>query len=195
MIPSLRLVEEIPAWGTLVALVGGEHHGANILLVPAARVLPGDTWRAASPPSERRRWRLLDDDHTRRDRARAEATRRADALLESLLGEQQRAQWLSRRRFWVETPFGEVELGRISHLRFNGVDRTPLVLCVLPTRSSELPDADIWTSLLLVLRAEPRRFFDVANYRTPSGAWQPGPVPLPGQAFPTSLFQPHSVVD
>ncbi len=35
MIPSLRLVEDIPEWGTLVALVGGEHHGANVLLVPA----------------------------------------------------------------------------------------------------------------------------------------------------------------
>jgi hypothetical protein len=127
---------------------------------------------------------LLDDDHTRRDRARAEATRRADALLESLLGAEQRAQWRSRRGFWVETPFGEVELGRISHLRFNGVDGTRLVLCVLPTRFSELPDADIWTNLLLVLRAEPRRFFDVANYRTPGGGWQPGPVPLPGQVFP-----------
>jgi hypothetical protein len=41
MIPSLRLVEDIPDWGVLVELVGGEHHGANVLLVPAAQVLPG----------------------------------------------------------------------------------------------------------------------------------------------------------
>ena len=179
MIPSLRLVEDIPEWGTLVALVGGEHHGTNVLLVPAARILPGDTWRQPSRPPERRRWRLLDDDVAGRAAARAEATLRAESLLESLLDERQRAQWRSRREFWVETPFGDVELGRISHLRFNGVDGTRLVLCVVPTRHSELPEADIWTNLLLVLHAEPRRFFDVANYRTLRGAWQPGPVPLP----------------
>jgi hypothetical protein len=178
MIPSLRLVEDIPEWGTLVALVGGEHHGANVLLVPAARILPGDSRRHGSPPPERGRWRLIDDDLATREVARVEATRRAEALLESLLDDRQRAQWRSRRGFWVPTPFGEVELGRISHLRFNGVDGTRLVLCVLPTRFSELPDADIWTNLLLVLHAEPLRFFGVANYRTPRGAWQPGPVPL-----------------
>ena len=179
MIPSLRLVEDIPEWGTLVALVGGEHHGANVLLVPAAHVLPGETWRQQSRPPERRRWRLLDDDFVVREAARAEANLRAESLLESLLDDRQRAQWRSRREFWVKTPFGDVELGRISHLRFNGVDGTRFVLCVVPTRYSELPDADIWTNLLLVLHAEPRRFFDVANYRTARGAWVSGPVPLP----------------
>lgn len=147
--------------------------------------MPRDTLRQASRAPERRRWRLLDDDRTRRDRARAQATGRADALLQSLLSERQRAQWRSRRKFWVKTPFGEVELGRISDLRFNSVDGTPLVLCVVPTRYSDLPDADIWTNLLLVLRAEPRRFFDVANYRTLGGSWRPGPVPLPGEALPS----------
>ena len=173
MIPSFRLVEDIPDWGALVEVVGGEHHGAQVLLVPAARVLPGVTPRERPEVALRRPLRLVDGRAgpvpvTRRAEAgwRAEAARRAEELLESLLDDDQRADWWRRRRFWVTTPFGAVELGRVSDLRFDDLDGRHLVLCVLPT-------------LLLVLRGEPRRFFDVANYRLPGGPWQAGPVPLP----------------
>jgi hypothetical protein len=192
VIPSFRLVEDIPDWGALVELVGGEHHGARMLLVPVARVLPRATTGTGRPESPvRRPLRLVGDrvpaspggrqaEANRRAEAdrRAEANRRAEALLESLLDDDQRADWLSRRRFWVPTPFGAVELGRVSDLRFDDLGGRHLVLCVVPQRSSELPDADIWTNLLLVLRGEPRRFFDVANYRFPAGPWHTGPVPL-----------------
>jgi hypothetical protein len=180
VIPSLRLVEDIDEWGALVEVVGGEHHGARMLLVPAARVLPRAVARAGRPgPPVRRPLRLVDDRVVTSPRlARAEANRRAEALLESLLDDEQRADWRRRRRFWVQTEFGAVELGRVSDLRFEDLDGRRLTLCVVPVRSSELPEADVWTNLLLVLRGEPRRFFEVANYCHPGGPWQTGPVPL-----------------
>jgi hypothetical protein len=180
MIPSFRLVEDVPDWGALVALVGGEHHGANVLLVPAARVLPRATIREGSQLARRRLGRLVDDRLVAPEESRkAEANRRAEALLVSLLDPDQRVDWERRRRFWVESPHGAVELGRVSHLRFDAHDGRHFTLCVVPTGVSKLPDADIWTNLLLVLRAEPVRFFDVANYCTPGGPWRAGPVPLP----------------
>jgi hypothetical protein len=174
MIPSLRLVEDIADWGILVEVVGGEHRGATVLLVPATRILPGDAARpgaAAGRPARLRNGDVVTTEHA--------ATHRAEALLESLLDDDQRTAWRRRRGFWVPTPYGAVELGRVSHLRFNRVDGRHLVLCVVPAHSSDLPIADIWTNLLLVLRGEPRRFFEVANYCVPGRAWQAGPVPLP----------------
>jgi hypothetical protein len=185
MIPSLRLVEDIPDWGTLVEVVGGEHHGATVLLVPATRVLPGATSRSRAAPAAGRPARLRNGDIVTTEHA---AVRRAEALLESLLDDDQRAAWRSRRGFWVPTPYGAVELGRVSHLRFTSLDGRHLVLCVVPAHSSDLPTADIWTNLLLVLRAEPRRFFEVANYCIPGRAWQSGPVPLP--SAPTAPTAP-----
>ncbi|HEY5026206.1 MAG TPA: hypothetical protein VII76_14620 [Acidimicrobiales bacterium] len=180
MIPSLHLVEDIPDWGALVEVVGGEHHGARVLLVPAARVLPRVTPAPSRAAGPRHLVRLTHQGLvTAHDSRRAEADRRAEGLLESLLDDDQREQWRSRRRFSVRTPYGIVELGRVSHLRFDDLDGGHLVLCVVPLRSSELPPADIWTNLLLVLRGEPRRFFDVANYCVPGGRWHRGPVPLP----------------
>jgi hypothetical protein len=180
MIPSLRLVEDIPDWGALVELVGGEHHGANVLLVPAARVLPAARAREESQLSRRRQVRLDHDRFVGRQRShQAEANRRAEALLVSLLDADQRMDWARRRRFWVQSAYGAVELGRVSHLRFHAYDGRHLTLCVVPTGVSNLPDADIWTNLLLVLRAEPERFFHVANYCTPGGPWRAGPVPTP----------------
>ena len=180
MIPSLRLVEDIPDWGVLVKLVGGEHNGSNVLLVPAARVLPRATAREASELPPGRLVRLTHDRFVTPEEARrADARHRAEALLESLLDADQRATWRSRHRFWVETPYGPVELGRVSHLRFVAQDGRHFTLCVVPWNFSDLPDADVWTNLLLVLRAEPERFFDVANYCTPGGPWRAGPVPLP----------------
>ncbi len=183
MIPSLRLVEDIPDWGALVEVVGGEHHGARVLLVPVARVLPRAVARDEGHLARRRpmaptRGRLGAPGRSQR----AEADRRAEALLVSLLDHNQRADWRRRRRFWVGSPYGAVELGRVSYLRFDAHDGRHFTLCVVPTGVSNLPDADIWTNLLLVLRAEPERFFDVANYCTPGGPWRAGPVPLPPAA-------------
>jgi hypothetical protein len=180
MIPSLRLVEDIPDWGALVEVVGGEHHGATVLLVPVARVLPRARTRDESDLPRRRgaaatRGRFS----APKPSEEAEANRKAEALLVSLLDHHQRADWERRRRFWVESPYGAVELGRVSHLRFEAHDGSRFTLCVVPTGVSNLPDADIWTNLLLVLRAEPERFFEVANYCTPGGPWRAGPVPLP----------------
>ncbi len=180
MIPAFQLVEDIPDWGLLVRLVGGEHHGATMLLVPAARTLPAaNSWRHHDPPS-RRIVRLANGPIlTAEEVQRTEARRRAEVLLESLLDDRQRADWRRRREFSVDTPFGAVELGRMSNLGFTGRDGRRLVLCVVPDRPYELPEADVWTNLLLVLRGEPRRFFDVANYWVPgTRRWRRGPVPL-----------------
>jgi hypothetical protein len=190
MIPSFQLVEDIPDWGLLVRLVGGEHHGATVLLVPTARTLPAVTSRRGDDPPGRRFVRLANGHVlTAEEVQRTDAKGRAEALLESLLDERQRADWRSRREFSVETPFGAVDLGRMSNLGFTGRDGRRLVLCVVPARPYELPEADVWTNLLLVLRGEPRRFFDVANYWTPRGRrWQRGPVPLPpGDGCQTAL--------
>jgi hypothetical protein len=43
-----------------------------------------------------------------------------------------------------------------------GIER---VLCVVPDRHTELPLADIWVNLLLVLAVEPDAFFRVAIQR------------------------------
>jgi hypothetical protein len=178
MIPSFQLVEDIPEWGLLVSLVGGEHHGATVLLVPAARTLPAVTsWRDRPdrPVARTTLGRVL----TTEEVQRAEAKRRAETLLVSLLDERQRADWRSRRAFSVETPFGTVELGRMSNLHFTGHGGRRFVLCVIPVRPYDLPEADVWTNLLLVLRGEPRRFFEVANYWVPGHRhWQRGPVPI-----------------
>jgi hypothetical protein len=178
MIPSLRLVEDIPDWGMLAELVGGEHHGANVLLVPATRLLPrARAWEENEHPP-RRRVRLTHDRFVHlQDSHKVEADRRAEALLVSLLDPGQRSDWETRRRFWVDTAYGAVELGRVSDLRFDTHDGRHFTLCVVPQGISNLPDADVWTNLLLVLRAEPERFFDVANYCTPGGRWRAGPVP------------------
>jgi hypothetical protein len=128
------------------------------------------------PP--RRPLRLTHDRFIEREEPqKAEANRRAEALLVSLLDPHQRSDWESRRRFWVESTYGAVELGRVSDLRFDTHDGRHFTLCVVPQGVSNLPDADVWTNLLLVLRAEPERFFDVANYCTPGGRWRAGPVP------------------
>jgi hypothetical protein len=104
------------------------------------------------------------------------ADARAAQLLRSLLRPDQRTEWVSRHRFTVATPFGEVEFGKLLDIGFWPPTGEELRLCVVPT-GAELPIADIWTNLLLALKADPRWFFTVANWRRPGGQWHLGPVP------------------
>jgi len=90
---------------------------------------------------------------------------RAEGLLESLLDATQLTAWRRHQRFWVEVPGGVVELGRLYSLRYRprlGAERQ---FCVVPENHTTLPAADIWTNLLLMLRADPGGFFDVASWR------------------------------
>jgi hypothetical protein len=92
---------------------------------------------------------------------------KADQLLRSLLDAEQRNSWHIKRRFRIETPYGVLQLGAMHNMRFwLRAERRELNLCVVPTGDlGGLPEADIWTNLLLVVRAEPERFFSVANWR------------------------------
>ncbi|MGH8996625.1 MAG: hypothetical protein ACRDYB_11425 [Acidimicrobiales bacterium] len=114
----------------------------------------------------------------RRRAADGRADRRASELLVSLLTAEQRADWEDRRRFRVDTELGTVELGRLHALTYwpTGVPGE-LELCVVPLRAGDLPEDDVWANLLLVLRADPRAFLSVANWRRPGGPWTPGPAP------------------
>lgn len=152
----------------VVRVVGGEHDGRLVVVSrggdPAVRLL---SWfLEGTVPGE-----ALFDRNTPENVART--------LLESLLSKSQLADWSKRGRFWVETPRGSVELGRLYSLRFRDRNGGQLVLCVAPEDEIDLPNADIWTTLLLVLRADPERFFEVANWRKPHNErWLRGPVPL-----------------
>jgi hypothetical protein len=156
-------LEEIEGWGTLVVLVGGEHDGAEVLLVPAGRVLPGQA--RPGPPQRRIGPTRLAPVHSQT--SSVEADRRAMALLESLLDERQLAAWRTRRRFKVETPYGWVELGRLHEIAFQRNDDKRFVLCVVPRGPMDLPKPDIWANLLLILKHSPETFFRVANYSNP----------------------------
>ena len=81
-------------------------------------------------------------------------------------------------RFWIHTAYGDVELGRFGRLAFRRADGAHFTLCVVPTSYKDLPDGDIWTNLLLVLKDSPERFFEVANYSADDKQWRRGPVPL-----------------
>lgn len=92
---------------------------------------------------------------------------RAENLLRSLLTPSQLEEWRATRRFWVDTPRGPVQLGELYSLVHRPIDDPGIerVLCVVPDRHTYLPDADIWSNLLLVLAVEPERFFSVAIER------------------------------
>jgi hypothetical protein len=62
-------------------------------------------------------------------------------------------------------PTGAVELGQLYNLRYRPRHGRERRLCVVPKNHSTLPVADIWTNLLLTLRADPTRFFAVAVWR------------------------------
>ena len=186
-IPRLRLIEELEEWGELVELVGGEHNGALVLLVPAERILPGPARGEARPPRRVQR-RIAHDEFEAPRRARraisevdqsksVASKHRADRLLESLLDDGQLESWRTCRRFWVSTAYGDVELGRFGRLAFQRRDGARFTLCVVPTSYRDLPEGDIWTNLLLALKSSPERFFEVANYSAGDSQWRRGPVP------------------
>jgi hypothetical protein len=108
----------------------------------------------------------------------------AERLMLSLLDDEQREQWKANRTFWVDTPYGRLRLGRLYDLYFRPRIGNALTLCVVPVDHLSLPRCDIWTNLVLALRADPERFFRVANWRPLRGAWQSGPVPLAVERSP-----------
>ncbi len=202
--PSLRPVEELPGSGLLVEVVGGDHDGELLVLVSERKgarcrraadlVGPceiGDELRATLALTERdralpprvvvprsRSGRAPQPD--RPSRARSTSSRLAARwLLESLLDERQLASWRDRGHFEVQLADGTVELGDLYNLRYRRDDGSEFALCVVPRSHSTLPIDDIWTNLLLVLRADPDEFFRVANWRRygSGDGLHPGPVP------------------
>jgi hypothetical protein len=177
------LLENLGEDRRLVRIVGGEHD--NLLLIVS---------RNFRAPARHLSWYLggtspdeIELQFEGSNRGIGDACDRCDPglkaseLLESLLTADQRADWQSRGRFWVDTPRGSVELGDLHNLAFREARGVRLILCVEPEDSQDLPDADIWTNLLLVLRAEPEHFFSVANWHHmygPDRRWRPGPVPV-----------------
>ncbi len=110
---------------------------------------------------------------------------KAERLLASFLDDQQGQDWRLKRRFRLDTPYGVLELGALHHMAFwpRGPHWDPghpkqLYLCVVPRGDfKRLPEADVWTNLLLVVRAEPERFFMVANWRGPAHtSWYRPPI-------------------
>jgi hypothetical protein len=114
----------------------------------------------------------------------------AERLMLSLLDDEQREQWKANRTFWVDTPYGRLRLGRLYDLYFRPRIGNALTLCVVPVDHLSLPRCDIWTNLVLALRADPERFFRVANWRPRRGAWQSGPVPLAAEKPPGVRREP-----
>jgi len=129
-------------------------------------------WRPSSPPSSaslRRPIRIVPNerDFVEFQRDDQEANRRANALLDTLLRPEQRHDWHTTGGFWVDTPYGPVRLGRLYSLVHHPNDEPDVerILCVVPEYHLELPIADIWSNLLLVLAVEPDDFFRVAIER------------------------------
>jgi hypothetical protein len=159
-IPCFTPLDDIPGHGELVELVGGIYSGEVVLLVHEPPVPPLDL-----APGESLEGRMA-----------------ARKLLESLLDGGQLAQWRRSGIFWVPTPFGRIRLGRVFDIRLRRSGRDPIRICVVPERFEELPQEDIWVNLLLVLRSDPKHFFEVANWQDPgTGTWYSGPVPVAGQ--------------
>ena len=179
-------IEEIPDGRRLVVFSDRREVVVGVAR-PRPHPVPGVDWlwtrpppsprsrpRRTSAPSRRRPVRALPDARdsivpgTRSPRGVTRAAeRRAEELLCSLLDPMQRADWDANRGFWVETPRGPVRLGRLySLLHWPSDDPTwERVLCVVPDAHHQLPIADIWSNLLLVLAVEPEEFFRVAVVR------------------------------
>ena len=161
------------------------HADGTIVVVGAAQArehpIPGVDWIRRTPPRPRTRRsttastqlpRVLHPQSTRRQVRRWTTDRtlaheRADALLRSLLDPDQLAEYVRTNHFWVEVPQGRLRFGRLYAIRFEPRgSNTVRLLCVVPERHSELPAPDIWANLLLAVRHDPARFFEVAIDRT-----------------------------
>jgi hypothetical protein len=170
--PSVAVLEELAPGRTLVQIRGGTHDGEVLVVMGggAHRDMRALSWYldGEDPPQL---WQLQTPEA------------KANALLESLLSPAQLLEWRRRRRFWVSSPQGKVQLGELYHLPFRprAAGRT-LVLCVVPDEPINrvrMPEPDVWANLLLVLRNDPARFFEVANWRfEDGGTWRRGPAPL-----------------
>jgi hypothetical protein len=164
------VLEELGPGRQLIRVASGEQEGAELVLVH--RALPGI----------HRLEEILGDEVDRIDPDRV-----AETLLVSLLDEQQQAEWDALGHFWVDTEWGRVRLGQLYNIPFRPKGGGALRLCVIPEGHGLLPDCDIWTNLLLVLRGDPKHFFRVANWRWEDGRWQHGPVPLDQLRPPDAL--------
>ena len=179
-------IEELPDGRRLVVFSDRREIVVGVVR-PHPHPVPGVDWlwvrppasprprpRRASNSNRRRPIRILPNErdsivpgtHSRRRVPRA-AEQRAEELLRSLLDPSQRAEWDANGGFWVETPRGPVRLGRLYSLlhRPHEDPAREHILCVVPDAHQELPIADIWSNLLLVLAVEPEEFFRVAIYR------------------------------
>jgi len=158
-------IEELPDGRRLVVFSDRREIVIGVVR-PRPHPVPGVDWLwARPPPSPRARPRRPPRPSPRPD-ARA-AAQRAEGLLCSLLDPLQRADWDANAAFWVETPRGPVRLGHLYSLIHRPHDRPDqeLILCVVPHAHRELPIADVWSNLLLVLAVEPEEFFRVAILR------------------------------
>jgi hypothetical protein len=186
MAADVVAIEELPDGRRLVVFSDRREIVVGVAR-PRAHPVPGVDWLWARPPSSprarprhttapgsRRPIRILADERdsiVSRTRSARRVTRaaeqRADELLCSLLDPLQRADWDVNAAFWVETPRGPVRLGHLYSLIHRPHDRLDqeLILCVVPHAHHELPIADIWSNLLLVLAVEPEEFFRVAIQR------------------------------
>ena len=177
MVASYVILDELGADRQLIRIATGRHAGLELVLltrdlVGVARLddVLGEEATAGSPA-----------DHP-------ESV--AERLMLSLLDHEQREQWKANRTFWVDTPYGRLRLGRLYDLYFRPRIGNALTLCVVPVDHLSLPRCDIWTNLVLALRADPERFFRVANWRPLRGAWQSGPVPLAREQLPVTRRKP-----
>jgi hypothetical protein len=168
------MLEDLGRGFTLVEVVGGGHDGERIVVTSCDRELG---IRSLA-------WYLEGDEVSAPVKhALRSPDDKANELLESLLSSKQLNQWRKRGRFWVPTPHGSVEMGSLFNLRFSGnASKGEFVLCVVPEgleRRRDLPEADIWINLMLMLRHDPDEFFRVANWRhARETQWQRGRVPL-----------------
>ena len=154
-------IEELPDGRRLVVFSDRREIVIGVVR-PRPHPVPGVDWLwVRPPPSPRARPR-----RSPRLDARA-AAQRAEELLCSLLDPLQRADWDANAAFWVETPRGPVRLGQLYSLIHRPHDHPDqeLILCVVPHAHHELPIADVWSNLLLVLAVEPEEFFRVAILR------------------------------
>lgn len=112
----------------------------------------------------------------------AAAHRRAECLLASLLTPSQRWDRSTTGTFWVHTDLGWFRLGVLYDLRFRSARRlwVERSVCVVSEDYDERPPADLWAELVVVLRADPARVVEVAN-------WNSEDAPRPGGADRATL--------